>query len=116
MPEMEDVIPFQMPEVYVALSFSIDSIPPTRRDSATRATERSSASSISCAPRRLVPRRADSFMGPDSIALFNPPQALRGHGGQRGDSDDDQREHRQCRGHIDEETAPRHVQPEHRRA
>src|SRR5208282_5007438 len=40
----------QMFEVKPPASFRIEPIPPTRRDSATSATESRSASSISCAP------------------------------------------------------------------
>ena len=53
MPLIAEEIAFQMPVVKFALSLSIDSIPPTRRDRATRATESSSASSISWAAIRL---------------------------------------------------------------
>ena len=41
---------FQTFEVYAELCLRMDSIPPTRRDRATRATESRSASSISWAP------------------------------------------------------------------
>ncbi len=52
MPLIAEEIAFQMPVVKFALSLSIDSIPPTRRERATRATERSRASSISWAATR----------------------------------------------------------------
>ena len=45
------VIELHTPEVYAELCLRIDSIPPTRRESVTRATVMSSASSMSCAPR-----------------------------------------------------------------
>ena len=41
---------FQTLDVFAELCLRIDSIPPTSRERATRATERSSASSISYAP------------------------------------------------------------------
>jgi hypothetical protein len=40
-------IEFQTFDVYVELSLRMDSIPPTRRERATRATESSNASSMS---------------------------------------------------------------------
>lgn len=45
---------FQTFEVYAELCLRIDSMPPTSSVRATRATERRSASSISCAPLLLT--------------------------------------------------------------
>ena len=56
-------IVFQMLEVYAELCLSIDSIPPTSRESATRATDSRSASSISWAPFLLLPLRGDITKG-----------------------------------------------------